>query len=296
MSAAIPLRLPENLSYAVPDSRPGPKDWEAIAGWVHALPRAEGALGATVAQDPLLQCGTALWRLGWEEDAVNSYRALRDKAWDNDPPGLMALMRAFDDLGVHMLTISTADRLLALGRKAGAPEAPPALLKLAYPTTYGHLISAEAQKQNLDPLLFLALVRQESRFNPHAVSYAGASGLTQVMPDTGTWIASQLGDTDYRHEMIFRPIVGVRYGVYYLAAALNQNDRNWIAALVAYNAGPGNLQRWSHGKPISDLDLFYELVPVAQTQDYIRLIYQQYRVYEALYGPITQGRQDLRMN
>ena len=292
LSAAIPLRLPENLSYAVPDSRPSPKDWEAIAGWVNALPVAEGALGATVAQDPLLQCGTALWRLGWEEDAVNTYRALRDKAWDNDPPGLMALMRAFDDLGVHMLTISTADRLLALGRKAGAPEAPPALLKLAYPTTYGHLISAEGQKQRLDPLLFLALVRQESRFDPHAISYAGASGLTQVMPDTGTWIASQLGDTDYRQEMIFRPIVGVRYGVYYLAAALNQNDRNWIAALVAYNAGPGNLQRWSHGKPISDLDLFYEMVPVDQTRDYIRLIYQQYRIYEALYGPSAPVRQD----
>ena len=139
-------------------------------------------------------------------------------------------------------------------------------------------------------------MRQESRFNPHAVSYAGASGLTQVMPDTGTWIASQLGDTDYRQEMIFRPMVGVRYGVYYLAAALNQNDRDWIAALVAYNAGPGNLQRWSHGKPISDLDLFYELVPVAQTRDYIRLIYQQYRVYEALYGPSARVRQDLRVN
>ncbi len=282
LDAGAPMRLAENPPTDVPDSRPSQADWEAIAGWVNTLPKPEGGLGAAVVQDPLLHCGTALLRLGWEEDAVNTYRALRDKVWDNDPAGLLALMHSFSDLGVNVLTISTAERLIALGSGAGA-AAPSALQRIAYPTIFGSLISAESQQRGLDPLLFLALVRQESRFNPHAVSYAGASGLTQVMPETGKWIASQLGDSDYRPELIFRPVVGVRYGVYYLAAALDQNDRDWVAALVAYNAGPGNLKRWTHGQPINDYDLFYETVPVAQTQDYIRIIYREYRVYEALY-------------
>jgi soluble lytic murein transglycosylase len=283
--AGAPLRLPESPLMTVSSSQPNQGDWTAIETWVQGLPRVEGGLGSTITADALAARGAALWRLGWEKDSMATYRLLRDKVWDRDAAGLLALLRVFEGLGINQLTISTAERLLVLGSQAGAPAAPGALLKLSYPTLYGHLVSAEGQQRNVDPLLFLALVRQESRFDPHALSYAGAAGLTQVMPSTGKGIAAQLGEPNYRDELLFRPVVGVRYGVYYLADALNRNDRDWVAALVAYNAGPGNLRRWTHGQPIGDHDLFYETVPIEQTQDYIRLIYQQYRMYQAIYQP-----------
>ena len=195
----------------------------------------------------------------------------------------MALARVCDEAGLLTVSISCAERLLNLAREAAAPEAPRALAQLAYPTRYGHLVSAEAEQRAVDPLLFLALVRQESRFDPRAVSYAGALGLTQVMPATGSWIAAQLGESSYRNDLLLRPVVSVRYGVWYLAMLLDQQERDWIAALVGYNAGPGNLQRWSGGQPIGDYDLFYETLPVAQTQTYLRTIYQQYRRYQEIY-------------
>jgi soluble lytic murein transglycosylase-like protein len=52
---------------------------------------------------------------------------------------------------------------------------------------------------------------------------------------------------------------------------------------VGYNAGPGNMSRWTNNRPIGDHDLFYETLPLQQPQDYIRLIYQNYSTYVALY-------------
>jgi soluble lytic murein transglycosylase-like protein len=64
---------------------------------------------------------------------------------------------------------------------------------------------------------------------------------------------------------------------------LERYNRDWIAALVGYNAGPGNMSRWTNNQPIADHDLFYETLPLQQPQDYIRLIYQNYSTYVALY-------------
>ena len=78
------------------------------------------------------------------------------------------------------------------------------------------------------PLLFLALIRQESRFDPQAVSYAGATGLTQVMPETGQWIASRLGVEPFSTRLLERPAISVRFGIWYMAQSLELFDRDWI--------------------------------------------------------------------
>lgn len=70
---------------------------------------------------------------------------------------------------------------------------------------------------------------------------------------------------------------------------VNLYDRDWIAALVAYNAGPGNLKAWTGGEPIQDHDLFYETLPSKQAQDYVRLIYENYSWYRKLYRPDIVG-------
>ncbi len=75
----------------------------------------------------------------------------------------------------------------------------------------------------------------------------------------------------------------MRYGVWYLDKMLEQTDGDWIAALVAYNAGPGNLSRWTGDAPIADHDLFYETIPLTEPQSYVRLIYPFYAHYRALY-------------
>jgi soluble lytic murein transglycosylase len=121
---------------------------------------------------------------------------------------------------VLAMVISCATRLISRGANADAGEPPDALWQLAYPTAYGHVVSAEAGLQGFDPLLFLALVRQESQFHPYVTSWAGAIGLAQVMPQTGAWIAERLGVTPYEDGLLLRPAVSVRFGTWYLAGRL----------------------------------------------------------------------------
>ncbi|MHB0857429.1 MAG: transglycosylase SLT domain-containing protein [Anaerolineae bacterium] len=278
--AGRPLRLEPGIGLAEVKLGPTEDDWKDVAEWIKRLEQPPAEERIEVAEHPLAHKGVALWRLGWREESLAAFRSLRDLV-RNDPAALVDLARLSNDLGSHAITISCAERLVALG--AGAKAPPHALEELAYPTFYGDLVVAEAEREDIDPLLFLALIRQESRFFASAVSYAWATGLTQVMPATGEWIAAQIGDSGFQVAWLNRPVLGVRYGVWYLAEALRANQNDWIASLVAYNAGPGNLARWTGGEPISDFDLFYETVPVTQTKDYIRLIYENYCIYERIY-------------
>lgn len=70
---------------------------------------------------------------------------------------------------------------------------------------------------DLDPLLMLSLIRQESLFDPQARSSAGALGLAQIMPATGEWIASQIGPEDYRESLLLRPYLNLRYSAWFLS-------------------------------------------------------------------------------
>jgi len=286
------LRLAPDSSPTLPDDRLDESEWEEVLAWVRGWFEESTGVGASVSSDPLARHAQALWLLDWQGEAAATCRLLRDQVRD-DPEALVALARLCDDLGLHSVAISCAERLLALGRKAAAGEPPRALLKLSYPTNFGHLVSAQAEGEGIDPLLFLALIRQESRFNPRAVSWAGAIGLGQVMPPTGEWIASRIGPDSYSRALLFRPVVSVRYGVWFMARLLDMFDRDWVAALVGYNAGPGNARRWTNDQPIADHDLFYETIPVDQAQRYVRHVYENYRTYEAVYregGEVSDGQ------
>ncbi len=131
---------------------------------------------------------------------------------------------------------------------AVAPAAGPADATLA-PAALAALITQVAQAHGLPPSLLTALVRQESGFDPHARSSAGAMGLTQLMPGT----AASLGVADP-----WDPSENLNAGAAYLAGLLQRYGGNVSLALAAYNAGPGAVSRWG-GVP-----------PYPETQAYVR--------------------------
>ena len=284
LEAKVSLKLAPTTVQLSPlaDGRLGEPEWSQIATWIEGWHEITETVTIDLSQDILARRGGALWRLGWHEEALTTYRLLRDNIWD-DPQELLALARICDEIDLHSLTISCAARLTDLGHEKAEAEPPEPLLRLSYPVTFGHLVSAEAQRYAIDPLLFLALIRQESRFDPRAVSYAGAIGLAQIMPDTGTWIASLVETGFYRRELLYRPYLNVEYGMWFMNWLLDLYDRDWVMALVAYNAGPGNLDRWANGQPVTDHDLFYETLPISQARDYVEYVYRQYRMYESIY-------------
>ncbi|WP_426751841.1 lytic transglycosylase domain-containing protein [Myxococcus sp. Y35] len=103
-------------------------------------------------------------------------------------------------------------------------------------------IVREAARNNLDPLLVVAVIRCESSFNNYAVSHVGAMGLMQVMPDTGTWLADKAGIRLGRSSNLFDSETNVELGTAYLADLIRRFG-TVEKALVAYNAGPGLARR-----------------------------------------------------
>jgi len=116
---------------------------------------------------------------------------------------------------------------------------------------YKHLIETKAKKYGLDPNLLAGLIRQESNFNPYAVSYAGAMGLGQLMPET----ARYLGVKDP-----FNASQNLDAAAKYLKEQLDTFGGNVNKGLAAYNAGPGAVKR------------FRGIPPYRETRNYVRAI------------------------
>ncbi len=121
----------------------------------------------------------------------------------------------------------------------------------------------------VDPALIYALTRTESHFDPEAISPNGARGLMQIMPATAQYIAADLGGAEERlREPAFNLQIGQRYVTY--LSQLNGIDSDLIRLLASYNAGPGNLLRWT--EDIRDSDdplLFIEAIPIRETRNFV---------------------------
>ena len=263
-------------------------DLEAVGEWMRVrfeLPDLDvtqvGKMPASLLADGRWRRGDKLWRLGNYQAAFREWEAVRfDIA--NDPIASFALAQYFRDVGDYQSSILAA---ISVWRASQSSifDLPPTLGRLIYPIYYGEMIVPLAESYGYDPLLQLALVRQESLFNTRISSGAGAQGLSQVIPDTGVYIAGKLGDDDFMPADLYRPDVGLRYGAFYLAEQLALFDGDVYSALAAYNAGPGNAGRW-HSAAEGDPDLFIELINFAETRAYIERIFVGYEIYQALYG------------
>ena len=120
-------------------------------------------------------------------------------------------------------------------------------------------------------------------FNPTARSSAGAIGLMQVMPATGRGLARRVGST-FAVTKLREPTYNIQLGTLFMADLLGRYDGRLSYVLAAYNAGPSRVARWRNMPEARDPDLFAERIPFAETRDYVKIVQQNARIYEALYS------------
>lgn len=252
-----------------------------LRSWLELDPATAVAdLSPAIAADPRYVRGTKLWELGLYQPALREIESVR-AAYAEDALASFQLALALRDLGLYRSSIGAAGTVLSLSGQ-NVFQAPPLIGHLLYPAYYADLIVPLAQQYGYDPRLQLALVRQESLFESFATSSAVAQGLSQVIPDTGAFIAQQLAWPDYENADLYLPYVGLTFGAHYLGTQLDAFDGTVHAALSAYNAGPGNAARW-YDIAGSDLDTYIETVDFAETRLYIERIYTGFNIYRHLY-------------
>jgi len=243
----------------------------------------------SLAGDLRIVRGSEFWELGLYEQARVEFEDLRE-AVSASPENSFRLANYLLDLGLYRPAVFAARQVLTLAGlddQATTLNAPPYFNHLRYGIYYAELIETEAAANNIHPLFLYSVVRQESLFEGFVRSSAGARGLMQIIPSTGGSIANQMGwPLNYEDEDLYRPLVSVRFGSYYLASNRDSLDGDLYAALAAYNAGPGNASIW---KEIAgdDPDLLLEVIRFQETRDYIRAIYEIYTIYKTLYSPVS---------
>ena len=265
------LSGPEDLPPAQP---PGATIFSNSAG--------EWGLPQVVANDPDFVGAELLLEQGRRAEGL---KLLEQVYWRyrHDPAALFPLILRFDALGANRLAISAAYHLIQNSRAQNMAAAPLFLQRFAYPRYFFHLVEKEAAASETDPLLLYSLIFQESLFEPPARSFAGAQGLTQIIPSTGAEIAQRLNYPNYSTALLSLPYVNIRFGAYYLRWVRDFTGGNDVAALAGYNAGPGNALLWL-GTSASEDALFVELVPYDETRLYLQRILILYYHYLRLYA------------
>lgn len=245
-----------------------------VPGW--SAPAGADSVPHLIGVDSAVRRITTLRQLGMDVEARYEIDALAGRAARvaaEAPAVAEALLAAGEPSRGARVALAAID--------AGA--ATRAMYRVAYPVLHADALTADATRNGLDPALVAGLIRQESSWNPRAVSPAAARGLMQLLPSVGASIATSKKYPLWNNALLFDPDVSIELGTAHLASSLRR-DTPPERALAAYNAGASRVTRWSRRPSAGEAELFTEWIPFTETRDYVRLVLRNAAVYRALYG------------
>ncbi len=228
------------------------------------------------------QKATELSMLGLSREAAKELLVVKEQYGDR-PHTLYALGRHLLEVGDYASAIVIAKRNFRepMERRRTSLDSP--LWRMAYPTVYIPEIRRYADP-HVDPFLVAGIIREESLYDPKALSPVGAMGLMQLMPATANRVAHRLGLGSVNREDLLKADVNVRLGVHYVGELLRDYKGNLIRAVAAYNAGPAAVNRWIARFGDRDPDEFIELISYRETRRYVKRVITSYRIYHALHS------------
>lgn len=222
---------------------------------------------------------------GWRADSL--YRALADEL--NSPGELAILAAQAEKTRGHQLSLQIGK--LAFGRGMDVAA-------LAFPLG---VIPADANIAGSGKALAYAIARQESAFNPAAISPANARGLLQILPGTAKGVAGRHGLTYSKDRLTTDAGYNATLGAHYLGEQIDSFGGSYILTFIAYNAGPRRVPEWLNrygdprGKPIDEVVDWIERIPFAETRGYVQRVMENYQVYKTRLGQKADIVNDLRM-
>ena len=164
------------------------------------------------------------------------------------------------------------------------PDLPRRYWEALFPKAYWSDLRRYATANALDPYLVASLIRQESEFNPNAVSRANAVGLMQLLPKTGKAVAKQVKLRRYSASLLYTPAVNMQLGTRYFKGMVDKFGGSFEYALAAYNAGSDRVEEWLGQGKYRDPQEFVESIPFTETREYVQAILRNASVYKQLYG------------
>lgn len=166
--------------------------------------------------------------------------------------------------------------------------------RASYPRPYFKWAHALAAAEAIDPYLALAVMRNESRFNPKVVSPSGAVGLMQLMPETARAIALERGWNPPSRDDLLDPFTNLRYGFAELGRLARRFNGNLILTIAGYNAEPERVAAWWAERGHLEEDEFIASIPYTETRHYVQRVLASLHIYRRLYEEDRQARREVK--
>ncbi len=230
-------------------------------------------------QDLHYQKARELLVLDWRPEAARELRAAAERVTDG--PVLLAVAAVMYEAGDYAFPLKTLQRYYQTHLVRGTVELPPRVRRMAYPL--GYVEYAGPVVGGLDSLFVAAIMREESGFDPQAVSRSGAIGLMQVLPPTAQWVARRLGLAPPDRTRLFDQDLNVRLGAAYLVYLASVFGGDPVLVAASYNAGPQAVSQWLQafqtlGQTL-ERDEFIERIPFPETRFYVKRVLHSYAEY-----------------
>jgi soluble lytic murein transglycosylase len=210
---------------------------------------------------------------------------------DSDEWGAFAEAEIYASYGESWHAMRLLKRAIPFYTSAPIEAIPVAYWRILFPQNFWSDIKAEAERNGLDPYMVASLIRQETEFNPGAISNKNAYGLMQLLPAVGRSLARQEGMPRFNTSQLLNPSTNIRLGTLYLKQTLDKFGGQPEYAFAAYNAGDDRVIDWQSIGNYHGIDEFVESIPFTETREYVQAILRNEQIYRELDKVVAQRAQ-----
>lgn len=194
------------------------------------------------------------------------------------------MVKLQQDAGKPHIALQTLKRAYPSYFAIDVASLPRPMLETLFPRPYWQDLQTHSADNSLDPYLIASLIRQESEFNPLAISHANAYGLMQILPSVGRKLAKEVKLRPFSTARLLEPQANLKLGTRYFRQMIDRNGGEVEYALAAYNAGGHRVSNWRANGTFKDMPEFVESIPFTETREYVQAIVRNVEVYRRIYG------------